>query len=57
MSASRREACVEGKVLPETDESRKAKHLPAPAAEADMRRTVDFMDESPRSNVWHQRRA
>ena len=47
MSASRREACVEGTVLPETDESRKAEDLPAPVAEADMRRTVDFMDEEP----------
>jgi hypothetical protein len=47
MSARRREACVEGTVLPETDESRKAEDLPAHVAEADMRGTIDFMDEKP----------
>jgi hypothetical protein len=47
MSTRRREACVEETVLPETDESRKAEDLPASVAEADRRRTVDFMDEKP----------
>jgi hypothetical protein len=47
MSTRRPQACVEGTVLPESDESRKAEDLPAPVAEADMRRTFDFMDEKP----------
>ena len=47
MSTRRREACVEGTVLQETDESGKAEDLPASVAEADMWRTVDLMDEKP----------